>query len=99
MKLKIKDEWFLDEEGRTVLLRGVNLGGSSKVPYTPNGATHIKTDFIDHRDVSFIGRPFPLKEADEHYKRLKHWGFNCLRFLVTWKQLNIKVREYMIKNI
>ncbi len=87
MKLKIKNEWFLDEEGRRVLLRGVNLGGSSKVPYNPNGATHIKTDFKDHRNVSFVGRPFLIKEADEHFSRLKNWGFNCLRFLVTWEAL------------
>ncbi|MFW9827630.1 MAG: cellulase family glycosylhydrolase [Candidatus Thorarchaeota archaeon] len=87
MKLNIKNEWFIDEDGRTVLLRGVNLGGSSKVPYTPDGATHIKTDFSDHRDVSFVGRPFPLKEADEHFSRLKHWGFNCLRFLITWEAI------------
>ena len=87
MKLKIKNQWFIDEQGRTVLLRGVNLGGSSKVPFTPNGATNIKTDFSDHRDVSFVGRPFPLKEADEHFSRLKHWGFNCLRFLITWEAI------------
>lgn len=87
MMLKTKNEWFIDEKGRTVLLRGVNLGGSSKVPFTPNGATHIKTDFSNHRDVSFVGRPFPIKEADEHLSRLKHWGFNCLRFLVTWEAI------------
>lgn len=90
MKLHIKNEWFIDKDGRRVLLRGVNLGGSSKVPFTPNGATHIKTDFSDHRDVSFVGHPFPLKEADEHYKRLQHWGFNCLRFLVTWEAIEHK---------
>ena len=90
MQLKIKNEWFIDEQGRTVLLRGVNLGGSSKVPFTPNGATHIKTDFNDHREVSFVGRPFPLKEAGQHYKQLKHWGFNCLRLLVTWEAIEHK---------
>ncbi len=68
-----------------MLLRGVNLAGSSKVPVVPNGATHIPTDFSNHRQVSFVGRPFPLGEADEHFTRLRRWGFNCLRFLVTWE--------------
>ncbi|MFX1447594.1 MAG: cellulase family glycosylhydrolase [Promethearchaeota archaeon] len=87
MSLGIKNGQFIDDKGRIVLLRGVNLGGSSKVPLTPNGATHIKTNFIDHRDVSFVGRPFPIKEADEHFSRLKHWGFNSIRFLVTWEAI------------
>jgi len=87
MILRIKNEHLIDDKGRTILLRGVNLGGSSKIPFTPNGATHIKSNFSDHRNVSFIGRPFPLKEADEHFSRLRHWGFNCLRFLITWEAI------------
>jgi hypothetical protein len=85
--LTISSSHFMDASGRTAMLRGINLGGSSKVPMTPNGATFNRDGFFDHKTVSFVGRPFPLEEADEHFKRLKLFGFNFLRFLVTWEAI------------
>jgi len=37
------------------------------------------------RTVSFVDRPFPLPEADSHFTRLRAWGCNILRLIVTWE--------------
>lgn len=62
--LKTDGIHFKDEHNRTLLLRGVNLGGGSKVP-CPNGATYIREGFFAHQEVSFAGLPFLLEEVDE----------------------------------
>ena len=83
--MRIDGGWCKDERGRTLLLRGVNLSGSTKVPVVPNGATYLRDQFFEHRAVSFVGRPFPLAEADEHFGRLRAWGLTFLRLLTTWE--------------
>ena len=61
-----------DSEGRTLILRGVNLGGNSKTPANP---------------PSFAGRPFPQEEAELHFEKLKNWGFTFIRLVITWEAL------------
>lgn len=86
-KFGLKSQFFIDHNNRKAFFRGVNLGGSNKIPVVPDGATYKKDGFFNHLNVSFIGRPFPLSQADEHFERLKKWGFNFLRLLTTWEAI------------
>jgi hypothetical protein len=81
----IRGSSFIDEHGRTLMLRGANVSGSSKVPVQPAGATHLPGSLGDGRNVSFVGRPFPLDGADGHFARLRHWGMTFLRLVITWE--------------
>ncbi|GAA5965791.1 hypothetical protein JCM21900_004991 [Sporobolomyces salmonicolor] len=82
------DAHFRLTDGRTILLRGINLSASAKTPQGQPGAKlegfweHAKTG-----DLNFAGRVLELDQANEHLERLKSWGFNCLRFVTTWESI------------
>lgn len=75
--IRVDGSQLADDQGGTLILRGANIGGSSKIP--------AREGFHDHRNVSFVGRPFPLAEAEEHFRQLRDWGLLFNRFVVTWE--------------
>jgi hypothetical protein len=85
-ELHVTKRFFVQKDKRVKILRGVNLSGSAKQPFTPLLPSHEPNGFYNI-DCSFVGRPFPLDEANQHFKRLSNWGFTFLRFNTTWEAI------------
>ncbi|KXS15233.1 glycoside hydrolase family 5 protein [Gonapodya prolifera JEL478] len=80
--------FFRDHLNRATILRGINIGGSSKTPSSPRVPSHVRDSFFDvrnTRECSFVDRPLALDEADAHLERLRRWGVNFVRLNVTWE--------------
>ncbi|KAG1436489.1 hypothetical protein G6F56_013538 [Rhizopus delemar] len=89
--MELNGPWFIDENTkRTILFKGINLSGGAKLP---NGIPSQERNgyWVDYdSNVNFVGRPFPLNEADEHLSRLVNYGFNLIRFVITWEAIEHK---------
>ena len=98
--LGIRGSWIIDARGRKIIMKGLNLAGTSKLPSRPDGSSYRPENLVDPQCVSFVGRPFPIEEADDHYARIAGWGFRFLRFLISWEAVEhegpgIYDREYL----
>ena len=85
--LWIDGQIFRDQHNREVILRGINIAGDAKCPKTPDISSYVSDGFFDGDTVSFVGRPFSLDEAHQHFSRLRGWGYNTIRYIFTWEAI------------
>lgn len=98
--VKIQNNNFYDNNNCQMQFRGINLSGTSKLPIN-------FSNLYDTNSISFVGRPFSLKDGPRHFERLKNWGFNLVRFVITWEAIephepgvyDEKYIEYIVKVI
>jgi len=80
--------YLKDEYGRYVFLHGVNVSGSDKFPANedPCMTDNVPCQFTLGKVVpSYVGKPFPLEDADRHFKQLRELGFNVIRLTLNWE--------------
>ncbi|KAJ5118739.1 glycosyl hydrolase [Penicillium atrosanguineum] len=87
LRLHVDGKSFRDPQNREIILRGINVAGDAKYPKSPDVPSFVSDKFFDADDVSFVGRPFSLGEAHTHFKRLRKWGYNAIRYIFTWEAI------------
>lgn len=72
------------EDGKTLFLRGVNLGDAK---FPPGAPTYLRESLSRAESCSYVGAPLPLDEAPQHLQKLRFLGFNVVRVPVVWEGL------------
>ncbi|MFT3693949.1 MAG: cellulase family glycosylhydrolase [Kofleriaceae bacterium] len=68
---RVRDGFLHDDEGRAVIMRGVNLSGAQKIaPYLDD------------------------KTAADYARVRNDWGFNAIRFIMTWSAVEPTQGQY-----
>ncbi|KAH9902105.1 putative glycosyl hydrolase [Xylariomycetidae sp. FL2044] len=74
------------EDGRTLILRGVNLADGK----FPKGLPTYLLESVSNETgavCTYVDTPLVLQDAQHHLSRLRYLGFNVLRIPVVWEAL------------
>ena len=85
--LRVCGTKFRDENNREITIHGINVAADAKLPFSPDLPSHALEQFFDGDNVSFVGRPFQVKDAHIHFSRLRRWGYNTIRYIFTWEAI------------
>ncbi|WFD32952.1 hypothetical protein MSPP1_004005 [Malassezia sp. CBS 17886] len=85
--LHTADAFFRDGRGRAVMLRGVNFCASHKCPRDTPSQRDAADFWAEARAGSpgFVHDDLPV--VDAHLRRIRAWGFTCLRYVFTWEAI------------
>jgi aryl-phospho-beta-D-glucosidase BglC (GH1 family) len=74
--------YMRDGYNRYIYINGVNVSGTDKLPVTPTPTQDPRKGI-----PSFVGRPFPIEQADGWFKVIRSLGFNAIRLVITWESV------------
>ncbi len=87
-RLKTNRGYLIDSNGRYIIVHGINVSGSTKVPATIDGKPLTIADLaLPHNTgtPSYLGKPFAVDDADAEWAKLRDGGFNAVRLLINWE--------------
>ncbi|CDZ97301.1 Glycoside hydrolase, superfamily [Phaffia rhodozyma] len=79
-----------DEYDRTVVLRGVNLCAKNPLGHPSHDSSYhlgLPSSPDTAGQISFVGSPFKLEDAEVHIARLTAWGFRAVRLAICWEAI------------
>ncbi len=77
--------YLRDSLDRYVQIHGINLGGSTKTPFTAPFDGDPEQVYFADLDFTYVDRPFPLEDADHWFGVINDLGFNAVRFILNWE--------------
>ena len=90
--------YMKDKKGRYIYLHGINVSGSDKFPVNDDLKTVNLNKTINNAIPTYVGKPFPLDEADKHFTQLRELGFNSIRLIMNWEAIQPEAPDKFDEN-
>ncbi|CAH7668794.1 family 5 glycoside hydrolase [Phakopsora pachyrhizi] len=83
--IRISGRHLIDPRtGETIQLRGFSVSSHSKLPSI---TSESKAAEASDSQITFVGNPLRLDEADHYLNQITSWGYNLIRLVVCWESI------------